>query len=379
MSAMHYTTEYWKDVDAVTKVIPNRKALWGKTVLITGASGLICSAVTDILSFMNREQDAAIRIILAGRSGQRIQNRFSWAREGRDYTFLPFDATQGAISTTYADYIIHGAGNADPASVSRQPVETMLSNILGLNALLRLAADTGTKRLLYISSSEVYGQRLQAPYHEDDQGYVDILNPRACYPSAKRAAETLCISYGAEYGVDTVMVRPGHVYGPGMTDSDSRAASQFLRLAAAGQNIVMKSAGTQRRSHCHSLDCASAILTVLLNGEKGNAYNISNRDAISTVWQFAEAAVHSTGVEIRFETPTDQEKRSYNMMDDSTLDAEKLERLGWKGIFDLQQGVSETIRALNRTRKAADQEKQSPGANKTGASYDVESVKTTSV
>lgn len=117
---------------------------------------------------------------------------------------------------------------------------------------------------------------------------MDILNQRASYPSAKRASETLCIAYGIEYGVDTVIVRPGHIYGPSITESDSRASAQFTRNVVAGKDIVMKSAGTQVRSYCYTLDCASAVLTVLLNGQTGNAYNISNKNSICTISDIAQ-------------------------------------------------------------------------------------------
>lgn len=117
------------------------------------------------------------------------------------------------------------------------------------------------KRLLYVSSSEVYGNKTgNQPYKEKDYGYVDILNQRACYPSAKRAAETLCTAYGQEYGLDTVIVRPGHIYGPTITETDSRASAQFTQNAIEGEDIVMKSAGMQMRSYCYVLDCAYPIL-----------------------------------------------------------------------------------------------------------------------
>ena len=88
----------------------------------------------------------------------------------------------------------------------------MLANLYGLDSLLKVAVKNKGCRLLYISSSEIYGKKDEnTPYNETDYGYVDILNPRACYPSAKRAAETLCVSYGVQYGVDFVIARPGHI------------------------------------------------------------------------------------------------------------------------------------------------------------------------
>ena len=221
----------------------------------------------------------------------------------------------------------------------------MLANIIGLNTLLKSATCNNAKRLLYISSSEVYGRKEEKrPYKEDDYGFVDILNPRASYPSSKRAAETLCAAYSAEYGLDTVIVRPGHIYGPTITDSDSRASAQFTRKAKAGENIVMKSAGSQLRSYCYTLDCASAIITILINGKKGEAYNISNPKSNVTIREMAEALSKAGKVNILFENPSDMELNSFNLMDNSSLKSEKLEQLGWQAVYGITEGALKTLK-----------------------------------
>lgn len=213
-----------------------------------------------------------------------------------------------------------------------------------MKSLLEIAKDIQGSRLLYISSSEVYGRKDEnRPYLESDYGYVDILNPRACYPSSKRVAETMCAAYHEEYGVDFVVVRPGHIYGPSITDTDSRASAQFTRKAVAGEDIVMKSAGNQLRSYTYTLDCASAILTVLLKGKCGEAYNISNSQSVVTIRELAECIAETAGVNVVFEQATDQEQKSYNMMDNSSLDSSKLESLGWHGFFDMKKGIEATL------------------------------------
>lgn len=342
-----YDNTYWDDVEKVIHTIPHVTELFHRSVLITGGTGMICSAVAELLFRLNRTRDADIGIILAGRSRERVEKRFYPFSEGTDYTFRQYDATKDEKLAVPADYIIHGASNASPAVFRSQPVETMLSNLIGLNCLLEMAARSHVKRLLYVSSSEVYGQKADnLPYGEGDYGYVDILNLRAAYPSSKRAAETLCAAYGAEYGVDTVIVRPGHIYGPSITDSDDRASAQFTRAAVRGEPIVMKSAGTQLRSYCHTLDCASAILTVLLNGENGQAYNISNRDSVVSIRDVAETLARAAGTSVAFCNPSDVEKKGYNLMANSALAAGKLEELGWKACFDLEEGVEMTVNLL---------------------------------
>ena len=342
---MKYNASYWQDVASVLPAITGIDALRGKSILITGGTGLICSGVVDILHYLNTEKQANISIILAGRSRENTQARFPHMKEGTDYSFVTYDATRPEELTASADFIIHGASNANPAAYVSQPVETMEANFIGLDRLLRLAGKYGTKRVLYISSSEVYGQKDgMEPFRENDFGFLDILNPRAAYPSSKRAAETLCVAYAQEYGVSTVIVRPGHIYGPAITKSDNRATAQFTRNAAKKEQIVMKSAGTQLRSYCYSLDCASAILTVLTNGKDLNAYNISNPDSIITISEIAKKIAEAAGMEIAYENPADAEAKGYNLMSNSSLDSDKLEALGWHAVFSPEAGAARCVK-----------------------------------
>lgn len=348
---IQYNEIYWGDVERVLCCIPNLKNLKHKSILITGATGLICSSVVDILLYLNRKQQAGNRIILAGRSQERTKNRFCDFMVDIDYEFIYYDATTDQEIEAQVDYIIHGASNANPAVYTKEPVETMLANIIGLNKLLFMAARMNVQRLLYVSSSEVYGSKQDVRfYHEGDYGFVDILNPRAAYPSAKRAAETLCIAYSEEYQVDTIIVRPGHIYGPSITESDDRASAQFTRAAVQGKDIVMKSAGNQLRSYCYTLDCASAILVVLLNGEKGSAYNISNKNSVVSIRNMAEALATTTGTKIVFQNPSDIEAKGYNLMNNSALEAKRLERLGWHACFDLYEGVEHMVRVYKENK-----------------------------
>lgn len=337
---MRYTQNYLKDLIRIRTAVPQLEALAGKSVFITGAGGLICSALVDYLLSL----DLGIQVYAAGRDTERLSARFAhWAGRG-DLYFVKYDPLQ-TLEGSY-DYLIHGASPASPAAYRAQPVQTMLANFCGMDHILRCAADHGG-RVLYVSSSEVYGKKeSHAPYHERQYGFVDILDPRACYPSSKRAAETLCVAYAQQYGVDCVIVRPGHVYGPTATPSDDRASSQFPKDVLAGKDIVMKSSGSQLRSYCYVLDCVSAMVMVLLKGQPGAAYNISNRHSVVTIRQMAQAFADATGQRLVFADPTDAEKRSYNLMDRSALDATALESLGWRGLFDLADGVAATLDAM---------------------------------
>lgn len=338
---------YKNDLSAVIKNIPDAEALRGSSFLVTGATGLICSCVIDLLLMLNHEMDFGIQIYAAGRNYDGFMKRFGG--ETASFHYVRYDATLPVVFSSDYDYVIHGAGNAHPAAFSAEPVETMLANITGLKNLLEYAKARRCKRVLYVSSSEVYGGRnsdCEVPFKESDYGYVDLLNPRAAYPSSKRAAETLISAYHDEYGLDSVIVRPGHIYGPTQTDADSRACAQFLRNAVSGADIVMKSEGSQLRSYVYCADCASAILSVLIRGKAAEAYNISNRESVVTIRQLAEEIAAAAGVNIVFQNPRDRERKGYNMMNNSSLDAAKLEALGWTAVFNIKKGVSNSIEIL---------------------------------
>ncbi len=342
---MRYLNEYWDDVKRVIPHIPNLHDLYGKSILITGGSGLICSCVVDIIYYLNQHDNAGITIIHAARTHEEPEDRFPHMKEGVDYEFVYYDATKAEGIDVASDYIIHAASNANPAAYVAEPVETMAANFIGLNSLLSMAKDKGTKRVLYISSSEVYGQKdSMEPYHEDDYGFLDILNQRASYPSSKRATETLCVAYSMEYGMDTVIARPGHIYGPGVTPFDNRATAQFTRNAVAGEDIVMKSAGSQLRSYCYALDCATALLAILLAGKSENAYNISNPDSIITISEIAKFIADAAGTKLTYENPDDAEAAGYNLMSNSSLDSKKLESLGWAAEFSPAEGADRCVR-----------------------------------
>lgn len=346
---MLYDNQTWiADIDRIIGVIPEIEQLAGKTVMITGASGLVCSSVVDVLFRFNDLHDEKISIVATGRSYKRIYDRFGEMINRDDFTFVAYDASKtDEYIAVNADYIIHGASNASPNMIVKEPVETMLSNFLGLKFLLDYAKNRGTKRLLFISSSEVYGEKEGSePYREGEYGYIDLLKARNSYSVGKRAAETLCASYADEYGVESVIVRPGHIYGPTASSHDNRVASAWAYAVARGEDIVMKSNGSQIRSYCYCLDCASAILKVLLSGESGRAYNISNPDSVISIKEMAEVLVKSAGVELKEELPSEEERKGFNPMSNSSLESTSLIALGWRGCFDAESGFGHTVQIL---------------------------------
>ena len=347
-----YNSEIWiEDIDRVITANPWITGLSGKSVMITGISGLVCSPIADILIRYNetkRTNEKYITILAAGRSKARICNRFGVYAEKEYFHYVKYDANDYACDlSVHADFIIHGASNSSPDRITIEPVETMLSNFIGLFGLLKYAKENGTSRVLYISSSEVYGSKEgNEPYREDQYGYIDLLKARNSYSVGKRAAETLCASFNDEYDVESVIIRPGHIYGPTATEEDGHVSSQWAYAAARGEDIVMKSDGSQLRSYVHCLDSASAILTVLVKGERNHAYNVSNPKSLISIKQMAELFSKSANVELRMELPTDAEKRGFNPMSNSSLDGSSLIELGWISCFNAEIGFTHTVNIL---------------------------------
>ena len=344
-----YDSKPWiSDLDETIAALPELNDLAGKSVMVTGCTGLICSAVVDVLIRWNETHNEKIKILAAGRNEKKVEARFSPYTDSDWFTFVPYDASSTENDLTLpCDYIIHGASNASPNKIVKEPVETMLSNVLGMKYLLDYAKGKGTKRVLYISTSEVYGRKEHNnPSKINEYGWIDLLNSRNSYSIGKCAAETMCASYADEYGVESVIIRPGHIYGPTAVESDNRVSSAWAYDVARGKDIVMKSDGSQIRSYCYCLDSASAILTVLLKGENVHAYNISNPDSIINIRGMAEILAKSAGVQLKMELPTEAEKKGFNPMSNSSLDSTELLALGWKGLFDAERGFSHTVEIL---------------------------------
>lgn len=326
-------------------------ALQGKKVLITGATGLICSAIVDLLLYYNEKYHSDISIYAAARSVEKILKRFPH-KETSGLIAVKYDATKPISFSFSVDYIIHGASNASPEKYVSEPIDTILANIFGVNELLSYGKKCNLTKFVYISSSEVYGKLAQSePISESTYGSVDFLSPRASYPTGKQAAETLCIAYANQHGMDVSIVRPGHIYGPTAQVSDNRISSSFVYQAASGMNLVLKSAGTQIRSYCHCLDCASAILTVLLKGQNKEAYNISNPHSILPIREMAQLIADHAGVLLLLEQPSDANRAIFNPMDNSSLSSTKLEALGWRGLMDADTGFCHTLATLKEIQK----------------------------
>ena len=325
----------------------NLNELSSKRVLITGANGMICSYIVDMLIYANIYRNANITILAMSRSENKLKSRFEYYYDND--LFVPIIQDVCDPCDVEADFIIHGASNANPKLYITDPIGTMNANYLGTLNMLNLAYKNDA-RILYISSSDVYGEVQGKDYlKENEYGYIDILNVRASYASSKRASETLCIAYNSQYGVKSLIVRPAHIYGPTCTASDTRAVSDFIHKAVNGENIIMKSDGSSTRSYCYVGDAAVGIMKVLTDGEIANAYNISNNDNIISIRNLAQVICDNANVSLDIQIPkSDLDKKIDSNVKTICMDSSKLESLGWKAETDIEDGVKLTLRVMKK-------------------------------
>lgn len=315
--------------------------LQGCNVLITGATGLIGSALTEWLL-----QHADCHVYATCRHAGQARRRFGRHAGHPRLHLLEHDVTQPLPGDTSFHYIIHAASPASPNSFAQRPVEVMMANIMGVNHLLDYGMAHHMRRLLFVSSGEVYGEGDGTPFRESDSGYIDSMSPRACYPSSKRAAETLCAAYAAEHQADVVVARLCHTYGPHFTATDNRVYAQFLRNVLNGEDIVLKSEGLQLRSWIYVADAVSAILHILLKGTGGEAYNVADPQSCITIRQLAELCARLAGRQVRFDIPADARHGNTTPISCATFSIEKLQALGWQPRYSMESGLRETLSIL---------------------------------
>lgn len=319
----------------------------GKTVFVTGATGFIGSFIISALMQRVMDNSADINVIAMVRNEEKAKAKFSDYMHLNRIRFVVGDVKQPVKTDLKCDYIIHCASNAAPDMYANDPVGTMQINFFGTSNLLDYAKQCNVKKFLYVSTIEVYGktENLET-IGEEDFGFISSSNVRSCYPESKKCCENLTVCYGKQYGVDVSIGRLSYIYGAGMSKTDSKVCALFARKVAGGEDIVLKSTGEQLRSYTYVSDAITALLTVLLNGENGEAYNIASSASRITIADMAKKYCElfpEKNSKVKFDLPSDYEKGAFSFIANAVLDSTKLESLGWHSEVSLDDGLTYAV------------------------------------
>lgn len=336
--------KYYKTVDI--------KELHNKSILITGATGLIGSYLIDLIMYANEKDNVNIKVYALSRSKEKLEKRFKKYHNNLNFVEVIQDVNE-EINIEQVDYIIHGASNTHPVAYSTDPIGTITTNVFGLYNLLELATKKNIKKFLFLSSVEIYGENNKniESFEEKDLGYINCNTLRAGYPESKRLGESLCQAYIHKHGINIVIPRISRVYGPTMLSSDTKALSQFINNVINGEDIVLKSEGKQYYSYSYVGDVVQALLLLLTKGINGEAYNISDKNSDIHLKDLAKLIAEQENKKVVFELPNEIEKKGYSTATTAIIDSTKLKELGYKPITPIDEGIPLTIQILKETRK----------------------------
>ena len=337
---------YLEDIKYVCGLDLPWEKLKGKSVLLSGATGLVGSFLVDVL--LSKGIDCTVYAL--GRSEKKAKARFLKWTNDQHLVFIPYDINKplNRPDLGTVDYVLHMASNTHPMQYSTDPIGTITTNIIGVQNMLEFAVEHHATRFAFTSSNEIYGENRGdvEMFKEDYCGYINSNTMRAGYPESKRCGEALCQAYKAQKGLDVVIPRPTRSYGPTMLMTDTKAISQFIKKGVAGEDIVLKSAGTQYYSYTYVADAVSGLLYILLKGKSGEAYNIADERSDIMLKDLAAVIADIASRKVVFEIPDAIEAAGYSTATKARLDGSKLKGLGWEAKYDIQSGMERTISVL---------------------------------
>lgn len=320
--------------------------LRNKTIMITGASGMVGSYFVRTLLKLNEVNNMNIHVVCVLRDVKKIGADI---RDNASAEIFIHDVTKPIEYNGDIHFIIHAASPASPLIMKSDPVSTIAANVLGTFHTLELAQKKKAEGYMFISSREIYGQpsEYQEFFKEDTYGFVDPLDPRSCYPEGKKAAETMCASFRAQYGLNTKVARLAHTYGPGMSIYDGRVQADFLKNVIFNEDIIMKSEGLPVRTYTYIADAVAGMFMILLNS-KDMVYNIGDENAKISIRELAEMLVKITPekeLSVKMEIPEGGTKgcAPFTL---GILDSTKLRDIGWKPLYTIEEGFLRTIQYL---------------------------------
>lgn len=346
---VYENTSYIEDLNDVSNLNLPWEKLEHKSIMVSGATGLIGSMLIDVIMKKNMG-GLHCTIYALGRSKARMKSRFEYCFDHPLFVFMEYDVNEKLRfdEDKTVDYILHLASNTHPIQYATDPIGTITTNIIGVRNLLDFAVAHKTTRFAFASSNEIYGENRGDVEKFDEKycGYLDCNTMRAGYPESKRCGEALCQAYKAQKNLGIVIPRFTRSYGATLLKTDTKALSQFLHRGAAGEDIVLKSEGNQYYSYLYVMDSVSGLFTVLLKGENGEAYNIADDASDMMLKDLAAMIAAYSGKKVVFEMPDAVESAGYSKAAKARLDSGKLQSLGWSAKYDIKTGIERTIDIL---------------------------------
>lgn len=314
----------------------------GKTVFVTGATGLLGSQAVKVLLCSNRLLGAGIKVLALARSEQKAKKVFGGLLDREDIELVLGDVTKEIAWDGQVDYVIHGASATSSKYFVSNPVETIMTAVNGTVNMLEFAKEKQVEGFLYLSSLEVYGTPSADAGRIDESysGYIDPLQVRSSYSEGKRMVECICASYASEYQVPVKIARLSQTFGAGVEYGDGRVFAEFARCAIEKKDIVLHTKGQTVRSYCYTKDAVAAMLLILLKGECGAAYNVTNMDTKISIADMARLVCDTfaqSGIQVTFDMPKDVASFGYNPEMVIALDSGKLMALGWKPTVGMRE------------------------------------------
>ena len=323
-----------------------------KTILVSGASGLLPAYMIETLLFLNETRKFNIRVIGLVRDIENARTRFLHYTGDKNLNIISQNVCDTIIINEDIDYIVHAASQATPKLFQADPVGTILPNVIGTNNLLQLAVTKRVKCFLFFSTSGVYGHVKESAYpiKEDCYGYLDPTALASCYLESKRMGENMCVAWMHQYGVPIKIVRPAITYGPGVKFDDGRSFADFISNIVNYQDIELFSDGKALRNFCYLADATLGFFTVILKGKVGEAYNIAIDQEISII-DLANLLVQKVFPERNLKVVTKKDSsKDYLRMNYSrtAVDITKAKAIGWKVSFPVEEGFRRTVESYDK-------------------------------
>ncbi len=332
----------------VRDLTPELDAFAGTTVVVTGAGGFLGATLLDVLAAFNAAHPGRpCRVLALDNFQTGLPDRVRHLARDPHVTFVTHDVTRPWDPPGGVDWVVHAASIASPSVYRRFPLETIDVNVNGTWRCLELARTAGARGMLYLSSSEIYGDPVPdaIPTAEDYRGNVSCTGPRACYDESKRLGETLCATYARRYGTPVKIVRPFNVYGPGQRLDDRRILPDLLGAALAGRSAVLYSDGRATRSFCYVRDFVRGALLVLLTGAPGDAFNVGD-DREITIAALAELVADAAAPPrrpVEYRTSADADYLADNPQRRCPDLAKLRTRTRWRAEVSLEEGLRRTL------------------------------------